>query len=602
MKTTLTTVLLLLLFQIGISQQEPIYVNFYNNHNNYGLTPNDHTSDECVRWKSNTSKEFPSRFVYQLVDTNGVFATTLDEINALGFTVMDSDSNCGSPSGVRAEAALEWNNLPESTSNISYYKIKFHIPEAAINMNGYSNEHNIFQITSDEVATGSLWSSLPQFLLQIRHQDSNPSRPILELNYGLEFSLNGCDRAPLNENTGKIDTLNVTNRCGDLTSRQRIPVTANYGWNEMLIEIRWSSGSNGWMNVYLNDTLIQNPGSTSYTFEGNNVYNNTMFPDGNNSEVNDDFVNYMKLGQYRFGTLEETTIYYEYFYADNNLNNIGDDFKTYVINDNNGVMDMTEDLLFKNIEGADEYVLLLAKDENIQYKGNPDNSLTYDDLLASELDLEFYTNYTSNVRAKYNEKGFDGEYLGSKTIRFEPDTKLSSTFCGRDNIRLTETLTIDKIQGADGYVLYIRNTNNTSVEYYQGVPATGQIDVSQLFQNLNLSFNTEYNINVRAKFDQYNMQGQYSDPCQIRFTSPFGIGRESVSKTIVYPNPTSDRLNIKSEQQIQSIQVIDVFGNLKKVGVLNDFSGINTQELPKGLYFMQINYGNYIEHLTFVKD
>ncbi len=207
--------------------------------------------------------------------------------------------------------------------------------------------------------------------------------------------------------------------------------------------------------------------------------------------------------------------------------------------------------------------------------------------------------YSVTVRALLNPEETQGYSYGEECIITIPHlTKLTDEFCDKELDINNSLLECYPIVGANRYLFNIVNTENGTQYWYNNYTSnTMDISSQAWFQT-----DVAYNIRVRAFTNEYPNGFSYGDICQVKYEIPFIITTRSQSNTRIYPNPTSNRLNIKSEQQIQSIQVVDVFGNLKRVDVLNDFSGINTQKLSKGLYFIQINYGDYQEHLSFVKD
>ena len=603
----------LLLTNIALTQtqQEPIYINFYDDYVSYTLE--DSTTDTlCKSWSYDTSKDFTSSFVYQLKQKGrltGVTDLQSTGVDCVSFKVKSEDSICYSGDGVRAEVRLKWDNMPLSTSNTSYYKIKFFIPND-FRISGYNDQHNIFQIKSDEDAQDGDWLQLPQFLLQLKHDEGfdppSVDIPYLQLNYGLEFKylVNGedCERAPIDEITGQVDPNDVVDpSCGELSSRQKISVAAQYGWNTMTFHIKWSNSCNGWMDAYLNG--VQVPGGLTHTFNGRNMYNTSMFPGSSVPSSSDfDLRNYIKMGQYRFGSNLTKKIYYEYFYADNTLANIEDNFKTFIENDDAGLMDMREDIKFHEIIGADEYVLSLDDGSGNQYIGNASKTLTFDDLLGSSLNLDFYTDYTTNVRAKYNVKGFEGKYSDTKTVRFEPNTGLKGAYCDNYCILTTDELRLKKIRGADGYVLYITKPGDPSFQEYHGVPANARIDVQTLFNNLNLSTGERYLINARAKFDQYGMQGQYSNaPCEVEFVSA-PCTAPSSPPVSVFPNPFHNLLQIEVEQGTNyQIEVFSFSG--ERLINKEDAASIqlDVASLKPGYYFVRITTESGVETKQIVK-
>lgn len=71
--------------------------------------------------------------------------------------------------------------------------------------------------------------------------------------------------------------------------------------------------------------------------------------------------------------------------------------------------------------------------------------------------------------------------------------------------------------------------------------------------------------------------------------------------TVIYPNPTSDILNIQTEQKISKIEILDTSGKLVKS---NSGSGktINVSNLSKGIYLIKIYSDKNIINSKFIKN
>lgn len=71
--------------------------------------------------------------------------------------------------------------------------------------------------------------------------------------------------------------------------------------------------------------------------------------------------------------------------------------------------------------------------------------------------------------------------------------------------------------------------------------------------------------------------------------------------TVIYPNPTSDILNIQTEQKISKIEILDTSGKLLKS---NSGSGktINVSNLSKGIYLIKIYADKNIINSKFIKN
>ncbi len=75
-----------------------------------------------------------------------------------------------------------------------------------------------------------------------------------------------------------------------------------------------------------------------------------------------------------------------------------------------------------------------------------------------------------------------------------------------------------------------------------------------------------------------------------------------ISKTQIniFPNPTSDFINIKSDEKIKSVKLYNASGSLVKTEN-NEFSRINISNLPKGNYLLSIETGSGIETKKIIK-
>ena len=70
------------------------------------------------------------------------------------------------------------------------------------------------------------------------------------------------------------------------------------------------------------------------------------------------------------------------------------------------------------------------------------------------------------------------------------------------------------------------------------------------------------------------------------------VGFKEIDKSIIeiYPNPTSDLLNIKSEKKIETIQIVNPEGNIiyEKKYVQNIFIPVTVKDLSRGIYFLKV--------------
>ena len=92
----------------------------------------------------------------------------------------------------------------------------------------------------------------------------------------------------------------------------------------------------------------------------------------------------------------------------------------------------------------------------------------------------------------------------------------------------------------------------------------------------------------------YNNSCLYTNPnfnyCTVGLDNPL----KTESKTIIYPNPVKDYLNIESKEIISKIEVLDIEGRLliRKEDINNINYTTNLNSLSKGVYILKIKYKN----------
>jgi len=84
-------------------------------------------------------------------------------------------------------------------------------------------------------------------------------------------------------------------------------------------------------------------------------------------------------------------------------------------------------------------------------------------------------------------------------------------------------------------------------------------------------------------------------------TGILATGENSTLVTTVYPNPTSDFLNIKSDQKISKIEIYDMSGKLVQTSKMNN-EKVSVSKLPKGNYLLKIQTENGVVTSKFIKN
>ena len=84
-------------------------------------------------------------------------------------------------------------------------------------------------------------------------------------------------------------------------------------------------------------------------------------------------------------------------------------------------------------------------------------------------------------------------------------------------------------------------------------------------------------------------------------TATLGINNNALSIITMYPNPTSDFLNIKSDQKISKIEIYDMSGKLVQTSKMNN-EKVSVSKLPKGNYLIKLQTENGVVNSKFIKN
>lgn len=73
---------------------------------------------------------------------------------------------------------------------------------------------------------------------------------------------------------------------------------------------------------------------------------------------------------------------------------------------------------------------------------------------------------------------------------------------------------------------------------------------------------------------------------QVKYTDPVAIAEAGKPGVEIYPNPVADMLNIKTDAQVQNVQLLDLYG--RPVKDLGSAKQINVSAVPAGMYILKI--------------
>ena len=115
-----------------------------------------------------------------------------------------------------------------------------------------------------------------------------------------------------------------------------------------------------------------------------------------------------------------------------------------------------------------------------------------------------------------------------------------------------------------------------------------------------LSYETEYFWRVRTK--NSCQEGPFSDTFRFVTKVSLGFNDQTIEKLVIYPNPTSNILNISAATPITNVEVVNILGQVliseKEVAI----SQIDVSKLSTGNYFIRVTSENNTNVLQFVKQ
>ncbi len=108
-----------------------------------------------------------------------------------------------------------------------------------------------------------------------------------------------------------------------------------------------------------------------------------------------------------------------------------------------------------------------------------------------------------------------------------------------------------------------------------------------------------HNLYVRVMDD--NNVWSPADTAEFTIVLVNGLSEMTASKFVIYPNPTSERINLSTDENIQQLSVYDDQGRLVKSQRGNRYQ-IDVSDLATGNYILEVMTSNERHHFRFVKD
>jgi ACT domain-containing protein len=219
------------------------------------------------------------------------------------------------------------------------------------------------------------------------------------------------------------------------------------------------------------------------------------------------------------------------------------------------------------------YMMKTVSNSNLKYKASSATLKSAQQSVFSRSEL--YDEYRINPPAFENSANMIGELLNSKNENVILKGDLLLAYSQNEPRGVTEARYIPEL---NRYVFLLTIFSNSNQEKLN-------------FKVKSLAYNTEEVISEELIFNVDEVYGKAMNPYQLHLQSSTRIIETgSDPSVLVYPNPVTDELQIKSEAKIQSVTLSGMSGNC--ILLLSNISEytllIDTKKLVSGMYMLKI--------------
>jgi hypothetical protein len=324
-------------------------------------------------------------------------------------------------------------------------------------------------------------------------------------------------------------------------------------------------------------------------FDGSNDYLSTTIP------ANFQYNNSYSVEAWIKSPLPGNTAYYPIFFAGDS---VGSDIELYVQRQSNEMI-----LLHNRGNGGTvQYATFPAPPDNIWYH----LALVFNGSTI-EVFYDGLSQGTSSITAPLMSASAEINlgYMKSSAST----TSWPKYFKGQlDDYRIWSTAITSSEINANMYSC-LTGTESGLEAFYKFNDATGSIATDEVGSNdailNNMEPTTDWKVVNSAAIPCRSTGGpswsiQMTQTATVTVT-PTGIDKEiATTHFSVYPNPASSQITIDTEENIETIKIIDVTGKIVETKTSNNTT-INVDQLMKGLYILEIKTENGIVHNRFIK-
>jgi hypothetical protein len=138
----------------------------------------------------------------------------------------------------------------------------------------------------------------------------------------------------------------------------------------------------------------------------------------------------------------------------------------------------------------------------------------------------------------------------------------------------------------DSYLVLASSTDNQIASFTDTIGFIEEENFEWTNREINLFTQGYHDQTIYVAFVNITLDGfkLYVDDIEARKEDPVGLQEPTVVPYVVYPNPTTDFIQVASPQKIDKLEVLDLNGTL----VLSSSTPIiNVQALPTGMYLVR---------------
>jgi hypothetical protein len=223
------------------------------------------------------------------------------------------------------------------------------------------------------------------------------------------------------------------------------------------------------------------------------------------------------------------------------------------------------------------YMMKTVSGSDIKYKANGAKVKSVQKLLTTQDDL--YTLYNINPADFENSATLIGEIVNENSQNIINQGDILIAYVGTARRGVTEARFVPDLNRYVFILTLFSNLNQEKMSFKLKTPD----DIS------------EKEISDEVTFVSNEVFGQAMNPYPLHLMNTTGLNGSGNEQSIsVYPNPATDKFQIRSGYRISAVTIIGLTGNsiLSKSNISENMVAIDTRNLAPGLYLLKIETSN----------